>query len=41
MPLTYKLALQYLPYQKPGVIGSELVLVGVVSVYRDWVRWKV
>ena len=25
----------------PGVIGSALVLVGPVSVYCDWVRWKV
>ena len=25
----------------PGVIGSVLGLVGPVSVYCDWVRWKV
>ena len=25
----------------PGVIGSALGLVGLVSVYCDWVRWKV
>ena len=25
----------------PGVIGSALGLVGPVSVYCDWVRWKV
>ena len=25
----------------PGVIGSMLGLVGPVSVYCDWVRWKV
>ena len=27
--------------QAPGVIGSVLGLVGPVSVYCDWVRWKV
>ena len=36
-----KLALQWLPCQAPGVIGSALRLVGPVSVYCDWVRWKV
>ena len=30
-----------LPCQAPGVIGSALGLVGPVSVYCDWVRWKV
>ena len=25
----------------PGIIGSVLGLVGLVSVYCDWVRWKV
>ena len=25
----------------PGMIGSALGLVGPVSVYCDWVRWKV
>ena len=25
----------------PGVIGSVLGLVGPVSAYYDWVRWKV
>ena len=30
-----------LPCQAPGVIGSVLGLVGPVSVYCDWVRWKV
>ena len=35
------LALQWLPCQAPGVIGSVLGLVGPVSVYCDWVRWKV
>ena len=33
--------LQWLPCQAPGVIGSALGLVGPVSVYCDWVRWKV
>ena len=27
--------------QEPGVTGSALGLVGPVSVYCDWVRWKV
>ena len=35
-----KLALQWLPCQAPGVIGSVLGLVAPVSVYCDWVRWK-
>ena len=39
--MTLKLALQWLPCQAPGVIGSALRLVGPVSVYCDWVRWKV
>ena len=39
--MTYKLALQWLPYQAPGVIGSVMGLVGPVSVYCDWVKWKV
>ena len=34
------LALQRLPCQAPSVIGSALGLVGPVSVYCDWVRWK-
>ena len=38
VPVTYKLALQWLPCQAPGVIGSVLGLVGPVSVYCDWVR---
>ena len=29
------------PCRAPGVIGSVLGLVGPVSVYCDWVRWKV
>ena len=36
-----KLALQWLSCQAPGVIGSVLRLVGPVSEYCDWVRWKV
>ena len=36
-----KLTLQWLSCQAPGVIGSVLGLVGPVSVYCDWVRWKV
>ena len=32
------LALQWLPCQAPGVIGSAVGLVGPVSVYCDWVR---
>ena len=39
--MTSKLALQWLPCQATGVIGSVLGLVGPVSVYCDWVRWKV
>ena len=38
IPVTQKLALQWLPCQAPGVIGSALGLVGPVSVYCDWVR---
>ena len=38
IPVTKKLALQWLPCQAPGVIGSALGLVGPVSVYCDWVR---
>ena len=41
VPVTSKLALQWLPCQAPGVIGSALGLVGPVSVYCDRVRWKV
>ena len=36
--LHYKVALQWLPCQAPGVIGSTLGLVGPVSVFCDWVR---
>ena len=38
IPVTYKLALQWLPCQVSGVIGSALGMVGLVSVYCDWVR---
>ena len=38
IPVTEKLALQWLPCQAPGVIGSALGLVSPVSVYCDWVR---
>ena len=38
IPVTSKLALQWLPCQVPGVVGSALGLVGLVSVYYDWVR---
>ena len=41
IPVTSKLELQWLPCQAPGVIGLVLGLVGPVSVYCDWVRWKV
>ena len=30
-----------IPCQAPGIIGSVLGLAGPVSVYCDWVRWKV
>ena len=36
-----KLALQWLPCQAPGDIGSGLRLIGPVSVYCDWVRQNV
>ena len=39
--VTFKLALQWLPCQSSGVFVSALELVGPVSVYCDWVRWKV
>ena len=32
---------QWLSRQASSVIGSKLGLVGPVSVYCDWVRWKV
>ena len=36
--VTSKLALQRLPCQAPGIIGSVLGLAGPVSVYCDWLR---
>ena len=33
--VTYTLALQWLPFQAPGVIGSALGLFGPVSVHCD------
>ena len=33
IPVTYKLALQWLPCQAPDIIGSALRLVGPVSDY--------
>ena len=39
--MTSKLALHWLPCQAPGIIGSVVGLVGLVSVYCDRVRWKV
>ena len=36
--MTLKLALKRLPWQMPGVIGSVLGLVGLVSVCSDWAR---
>ena len=41
IPLTAKLALQWRPCQAPGAVGLALGLVGPVSVYCDWVKWKV
>ena len=38
IPVTQKLALQWLPCQAPGVLASVLGLVGPVSVYCDGVR---
>ena len=35
IPVTLKLALQWLPCQAPGVLGSALGLVGPVSAYCD------
>ena len=36
--MTNKLELQWLYYQVPGIMGSVLELVGLVSVHCDWVR---
>ena len=41
IPVTQKLALEWLPCQAPGITGSGLGLVGPVSVYCDWTSWKV
>ena len=41
IPVTSKLALQWLPCQAPGIMVSGLGLVGPLSVYCDWVRQKV
>ena len=41
IPVTSKLAFQWLPCQASGVIGSTLGLVGTVAAYCDWVRKKV
>ena len=41
IPVTSKLALQWLTCQAPGVIGLVPGLVGPVSIYCDLVRWKV
>ena len=38
IPVTLKLALQWLLCQAPGIIGSALELVSQVSGYCDWVR---
>ena len=38
IPVTEKLVTQWLPGQTPGDIGSALGVVGLVSVYCDWVR---
>ena len=38
IPVTYKLALQWLPWQALGVMRSALGLAGAVPVYCDWVR---
>ena len=36
-----KIGTSVAPLSPPGVLGSVLGLVGPVSVYCDWVRWKV
>ena len=36
IPVSSKLAFQWLPFQAPDVIGLALGLVGLVSVYCDW-----
>ena len=37
----FKIGTPWLPCHAPGVMGSALGLVDPVSVYCDWVRWKV
>ena len=39
--VAFKSAHLWLPCQAPGVIGSVLGVVGLVSVYCDWARRKV
>ena len=39
--MTLKLACQCLPCQAPGVVGLDLGLGDLVSVYCDYVRSKV
>ena len=41
IPVTSKSALRWLPCQAPGIVGSVLGLVSLVSVYCDEVVWKV
>ena len=41
IPVTQKLALQWLPCQASGVIGSALGLVGPLSVYCEWPKNKI
>ena len=41
VPVTSTVVLQWLPCQAPGVIGSVLGPVSLVSVYCDWVGQKV
>ena len=38
IPVTEQLTLQWLPFHAPGVVGSALGPVELVSVYCDWVR---
>ena len=38
IPVIWKLALQWLPCQAPGIIRSVLGLASPVSVYCDWAR---
>ena len=36
-----EMVLQGLPYQAPSIMGSVLELVGLLSVYCNWMRWQV